>query len=156
MLIDMQIPDDIQHRGRPDAGRPIGYWLKHLDRLIEDSFSQALATDELARRHWQVLNTLAHGPASPAALTLALEPFLSGNAAQQAKTVDDLIHRGWACQDQDGRLCLTPHGQTAHQKTRQRVQRTRDLLIRGVSTDEYAAVIDTLARMAANLQTNAA
>jgi DNA-binding MarR family transcriptional regulator len=152
----MQIPNDIQPGGLPDAGRPIGYWLKHLDRLIDDSFSRALAADELTRRHWQVLNTAARGPASPAELTQALEPFLRDDPAQLATTVNDLTRRGWVSRDQDGRLCLTPGGRAAHQKTRDRVRQNRDLLIRGVSADEYAAVTATLARMAANLQTSAA
>jgi hypothetical protein len=38
--------------------RPIGYWLKHLDRLIEDTFERTLSMEGLTRRHWQVLNTL--------------------------------------------------------------------------------------------------
>jgi DNA-binding MarR family transcriptional regulator len=152
----MQIPKGIQSPGLTDAGRPIGYWLKHLDRLIDDSFSQALGADELTRRHWQVLNTLARGPASPAELTQALEPFLRGDTAQLATTVDDLTRRGWVSRDQRDRLCMTAGGRTAHQVTQQRVQQTRDLLLRGVSADEYGTVIATLARMAANLQASAA
>src|SRR6476646_7859095 len=105
----MQIPTGIQSSRPADAGRPIGYWLKHLDRLIADSFSRALAADELTRRHWQVLNTLARGP------------------ARLATTVDDLIGRGWVSRDQHDRLCLTAGGRTAHQITRQRVRQTRDL-----------------------------
>ena len=84
----MQISNGIRSPGPADAARPIGYWLKHLDRLIDDSFSRALAADELTRRHWQVLNTAARGPASPAELTQALEPFLRGDPAQLATTVD--------------------------------------------------------------------
>ena len=152
----MQIPNGIQPCGPAGAGRPIGYWLKHLDRLIDDSFSRALAADELTRRHWQVLNTAARGPASPAELTQALEPFLRGDPAQLATTVDDLIRRGWVSRDQHDRLCLTAAGRTAHQVTRQRVQQTRDLLLRGVSAGQYAAVTGTLAQMAANLQASAA
>jgi DNA-binding MarR family transcriptional regulator len=152
----MQIPNGIQSPGPAEAGRPIGYWLKHLDRLIDDSFSRALAADELTRRHWQVLNTAARGPARPAELTQVLEPFLRGDPAQLDTTVDDLISRGWVSRDQQDRLCLTAAGRTAHQMTRQRVQQTRDLLLRGVSADQYAAVIGTLAQMAANLQTSAA
>jgi Mn-dependent DtxR family transcriptional regulator len=70
--------------------------------------------------------------------------------------VDDLIRRGWVSRDQQDRLCLTAAGRTAHQMTRQRVQQTRDLLLRGVSADQYGAVIGTLAQMAANLETSAA
>ena len=136
--------------------RPIGYWLKHLDRLIEDTFSRTLAGQGLTRRHWQVLNTLAHGPASPADLTKALDPFLRDDPTGQATTEADLIDRGWVSHDQDGRLCLTLHGQTAHQQTHKQVQQTRELMLHGVHVGEYAAVIDILTRMAANLETSTA
>jgi len=136
--------------------RPIGYWLKHLDRLIEDTFSRTLASQGLTRRHWQVLNTLAHGSASPADLTKALDPFLREDPTGQAMVEADLIERGWVSHDQDGRLCLTPHGQAAHQKTQKQVQQTRELMLYGVHAGEYAAVIDILTRMAANLETSTA
>jgi len=41
---------------------PIGYWLKHLDGLIEAHFDRALTHHNLARRHWQALNMLSGGP----------------------------------------------------------------------------------------------
>jgi hypothetical protein len=56
--------------------RPIGYWLKHVDRLIEGAFDRTLADERLTRRHWQVLNTLQASPASRAEIGKALEPFL--------------------------------------------------------------------------------
>lgn len=141
---------------KTDDRRPIGYWLKHLDRLIEDTFSRTLAGQGLTRRHWQVLNTLAPGPASPADLTKALDPFLRDDPTEQATTAAGLIDRGWVSHDQDGRLCLTPPGQTAHQQTQQQVQQTRGLMFHGIRADEYAAVIDILTRMAANLETSTA
>lgn len=38
--------------------RPIGYWLKHLDGLIEAAFSRTLAGQGVTRRHWQALKIL--------------------------------------------------------------------------------------------------
>jgi DNA-binding MarR family transcriptional regulator len=143
---------DIKSAGR----RPIGYWLKHLDRLIEDTFSRTLAEQGLTRRHWQVLNTLARDPAGPAELTKALDPFLRDDRAGQATVVADLVHRDWAGRDHDGLLRLTPHGRTAHQRTQEQVQQTRELMVHGISADQYAAVIDILSRMAANLETSTA
>src|SRR5215475_12371622 len=32
--------------------RPIGYWLKHLDRLIETAAERTFAEQKLTRRHW--------------------------------------------------------------------------------------------------------
>jgi DNA-binding MarR family transcriptional regulator len=136
--------------------RPIGYWLKHLDRLIEDTFSRTLAGQGLTRRHWQVLNTLANGPASPADLTKALAPFLRDDSTGQATTEADLIDRGWISHDHDGRLRLTPQAQAAYQQAHKQVQQTRELMLHGVDADEYAAVIDILTQMAANLETSTA
>jgi hypothetical protein len=49
-----------------DDRRPIGYWLKHLDSMIEGTFERTLASEGLTRRHWQVLNTLHTQPSTPA------------------------------------------------------------------------------------------
>jgi DNA-binding MarR family transcriptional regulator len=136
--------------------RPIGYWLKHLDRLIEDTFSRTLSEQRLTRRHWQVLNTLARDPASPAELTKALDPFLRDDQTGPAAVVADLIHRDWVGHDHDGRLRLTRHGRTAHQTTQEQVQQTRGLMLHGIGAGEYTAAIDILSRMAANLETSVA
>ena len=138
------------------GSRPIGYWLKHLDQLIEDTFSRALTGQGLTRRHWQVLNTLAEDPASPAELTEALEPFLRDDQAGQAAVVAGLIRRGWVSRDHDGRLRLTRHGRSAHHRTQERVRRTRELMLHGIGAGEYAAAIGILSKMAANLETSAA
>ena len=71
MFIDMYMSDD---------NKPIGWWLKELDRLLEASFEQVLAADGLTRRQWQALNAAA-GPESVAS---ALAPFLSGDPAELA------------------------------------------------------------------------
>src|SRR5215468_7734256 len=96
--------------------RPIGYWLKHLDRLIEDTFDRALADGNLSRRHWQVLNALAAAPATSAGLAAALAPFTGGDPAALAPVIDDLTRRGWVTADAAGRAALTGDGAAAHQR----------------------------------------
>jgi hypothetical protein len=71
--------------------RPIGYWLKHLDRLIDQAFERALDADGLTRRHWQVLNTLAAGPSTNAALTAALQPFAQGDSMAIEVVINDFL-----------------------------------------------------------------
>ena len=44
--------------------KPIGYWLKHLDSLLEAAFARALARHAVNRRQWQALNVL-HGRPFP-------------------------------------------------------------------------------------------
>jgi hypothetical protein len=46
--------------------KPIGYWLKTLDRLIDEYFDRAPADQGVQRRHWQILNILQASPAPDA------------------------------------------------------------------------------------------
>ena len=39
--------------------RPIGFWLKLVDRLLDERLDETLG--DLTRRHWQVLNVLQQG-----------------------------------------------------------------------------------------------
>src|SRR5699024_2073915 len=86
---------------RPRAGRksmselPIGYWLKHLDRLIESDFDRILAAESLNRRHWQVLHSLQEGAATVAELDARLAPFLDEQEQSVAPVVEQLRTRRW-------------------------------------------------------------
>jgi hypothetical protein len=135
---------------------PIGYWLKHLDRLIEDTFGRTLADGGLSRRHWQILNTLAAGSATSAELNAALEPFTGDGPRSLAPVVDALTRRGWVTIDAEGRHALTVDGATAHQHIQKNVDQARRLILKHVTTEEYAQVIDILQRMAAGLESAAA
>ena len=82
MFIDMYMSDD---------NKPIGWWLKELDRLLEASFEQVLAADGLTRRQWQALNAAA----GPEPIAVALAPFLTGDPGELSAAVDPLTARGW-------------------------------------------------------------
>jgi DNA-binding MarR family transcriptional regulator len=131
--------------------QPIGYWLKHLDRLIDADFDRALGAGQLSRRHWQVLNLLARQPARPADLRAALAPFLADTPQAQTAVTSDLIGRGWVADD-DGRLHLTDTGREAHAAILAEVTGTRRKIVDGISDDEYLATVDVLRRMVANLE----
>lgn len=92
MLIDMYMSDD---------NKPIGWWLKEVDRLLEESFEQVLAADRLTRRQWQALNAAA----GPQTIAAALSPFLTGAAGELSAITDPLVARGWLAGDE-----LTPDG----------------------------------------------
>jgi hypothetical protein len=126
--------------------RPIGYWLKEVDRLIEESFGRLLAEEGLMRRHWQVLNTIAAGPATRTGVDGALTPF----APTVAPVIDELVARGWV-RDMAGTLELTEAGVAAHAGVSERVRVNRQALTRGVSPSEYTTVVAVLERMAGNL-----
>jgi DNA-binding MarR family transcriptional regulator len=137
----------------PDR-RPIGYWLKHLDRLIDGALERALATDGLSRRHWQVLNSLAAGPGTRAALAATLRPFVGDDASAVEPVIHDILARGWIREVVNGGLEISEQGRSAHEAAMQRVAATREVLRRGITDDEYLTVIGILKRMSSNLESS--
>lgn len=133
------------------APRPIGYWLKRLDRGIEDGFERALATGSLTRRHWQILNTLSLGPATEAQLTEALAPFWTEGAITQDAVLSDLAARGWTTVVQ-GVVELTTTGAEAHAAVASTVNATRTKILDGLTLQDYATVLDLLERMTHNVE----
>ncbi len=57
--------------------RPIGFWLKLVDRLIDEQFAATLEEHGVTRRQWQLLNVLSREPATVEQLDAAVAPFLS-------------------------------------------------------------------------------
>lgn len=136
----------------PDVRRPLGYWLKHIDRTIEEQFAQLLAAEGLNRRAWQVLNTLAQAPATAAQLDAALAPFLTEDEPTVAGYADALLTRGDATAD-DGTYTLTSTGRQTHARVAALVRAQRARVTAGLTPDDYATVIGLLQRIAANLTT---
>ncbi|HEY3562155.1 MAG TPA: MarR family transcriptional regulator [Kribbella sp.] len=122
--------------------KPIGWWLKEVDRLLEASFERLLAEDGLTRRQWQALNAAA-GKQPVAA---ALSPFLSGDPAELAAITEPLAARGWLVGD-----ALTADGERALRALTTKVQTQRRSITNGITDADYLATIDVLRRMAANL-----
>ncbi len=135
MLIDMYMSGD---------NKPIGWWLKELDRLLEESFEQALTTDGVNRRQWQALNAASRSEP----IEVALAPFLSGHdgPAELAAVTESLTARGWLDGDR-----LTPAGATALARLAEKVDAQRRRITNGIVTGEYLQTIDVLRRMAVNL-----
>lgn len=144
--------------------RPLGYWIKEIDRRIEADFGRLLAHEGLTRRHWQVLTTLAEQRAGTLAqLDAALAPFTPTTRPQ----LNDLINRGWATEspagaehpeprdqaaDQPGReVVLTPAGRAAHDRVAERVRAFRAQVAAGLSERDYATLVALLERVAGNL-----
>lgn len=132
--------------------RPIGYWLKHLDRLIEAAFERALAGEGLSRRHWQVMNVLAAAPRGTEGLASALRPFWGEGAVPLDEVVAELERRGWVARDGGGALALTAAGRAAHAAVAERVDAARRVAAEGITGDEYVATVAVLRRMAGNLE----
>jgi DNA-binding MarR family transcriptional regulator len=131
--------------------RPIGYWLKKLDRLIEAQFERQLEESGLTRRQWQLLNLLEDGPRSTPELQSELEPFLQDDPDDLSDALSGLVTRGWA-DSQENVVTLAGTGRAQFGLVKAKVAELRQALTAGISADEYQATIDVLARMAANLE----
>ena len=134
------------------ATRPIGYWVKELDRLLEESFTRALASDHCSRRHWQLLNVLEAGPATEAGLQSAVAPFVATDAEGVRAALEDLVQRGWAEWLAGSQVELTAAGREGHRRLETTVAEQRRHIARGVSEADYRTTVAVLERMAGNLQ----
>lgn len=134
--------------------RPIGYWLKKLDRLIDGQFERQLAEVGLSRRQWQLLNLLADGPRSAPELQAELAPFVQDAPDELSEAVSGLSTRGWAG-SQDNVVSMTATGQAQFGLVRAKVVELRQSLTADISPEEYRATIDVLSRMATNLESDA-
>jgi DNA-binding MarR family transcriptional regulator len=135
----------------PADRRPIGFWLKLVDRLIDEGFDAMLGQAGLTRRHWQVLNLLQAEPATIQQIDTQLAPFLSGAEATSRPILDDLHARGWVSWTDDQHASLTEVGAAAHVELLRKVSQSRARLSAGITPQEYAATIEVLRRMAVNL-----
>ena len=135
-----------------NAEKPIGYWLKHLDGLIESTFEKTLAEEDLCRRHWQIINTLKSSPSDTTVLSEALMPFWKEGEVTLDQALHELIGRGWITRLDGGFYALTSSGEAAHAAVAERVAVTRRSLMNSLAPEDYSAAVRTLRRMAENLE----
>ncbi len=129
---------------------PIGFWLKLVDRLIEDRFAQAIEEHGVTRRQWQLLNVLMRGPATAEELDTAVAPFLEEGETTSIEHLTELIDSGWVDAAPEG-YGLTPRGETAFGALREVVDGLRELAASGIQQEEYETTVATLEQMARNL-----
>jgi hypothetical protein len=134
--------------------RPIGYWLKTLDRLIDGQFESRLGDAGLSRRQWQILNLLHDGARSMPELQDELEPFLRDAPDELDDAVTGLLSRGWA-DSQNAVISLGKTGEAQFGLVTANIAELRHDLAAGISPEEYRATVDVLVRMVANLEGNA-
>jgi hypothetical protein len=135
----------------PTDRRPIGFWLKLVDRLIDEGFDRLLGDAGLTRRHWQALTALQAGPATVQELDTRLAPFLDDQEPTIRPVLDDLAARGWAVWTSGGRAASTAAGAAAHGDLLAGVSAHRRRVADGITAEEYQATVAVLHRMAANL-----
>lgn len=135
--------------------RPIGFWLKLVDRLIDEQFAATLDEHGVTRRQWQLLNVLSRNVSTVEQLDLAIAPFLAVGdgtrvAESSAEHLTELIDSAWVDATPAG-YELTERGRAAFDRLAGVVGEQRSLVAQGVSEPEYIATVGVLERMAHNL-----
>ena len=128
--------------------KPIGYWLKTLDRLIDENFDRALAAEGVQRRHWQILNIVTTSPATNAEIAAALGPFWAEGAITLDEVLADMTRRGWITGPEPRQL--TECGEAALGAIRERTN-LREKILAGLTAEQYTQTVAVLEQMAANL-----
>lgn len=131
-----------------DDERPIGWWVKRLDTLLEEALDSVVAGEGLTRRHWQVLHSLAGGMDREADVVTALADF-PGDAST---ILADLAARGWVDRTEAGSLQLSAEGAAAHDRVSRAVGRVRRHTADGLSRQEYERTVLVLTRMVENVE----
>lgn len=136
--------------------RPIGFWLKLVDRMIDERFASTLEEHGVTRRQWQLLTVLSRGAASVDQLDAAVAPFLSADGETSAEHLGELIESGWVAvaaptSGSAATYEITERGQTAYTRLAEVVDANRELATEGVSAAEYDSLVASLRRIAGNL-----
>jgi len=118
--------------------RRIGYLLKHVHTLLEETMGRALHDHKVSRREWQALNAVSEGD----------DPYEALKAFDgTGEAVRELTARGWITG-----TTLTEAGKAVHASVMDRVTEFRQQAIEGVSPQDFQTTLAVLTRMAANLE----
>jgi DNA-binding MarR family transcriptional regulator len=128
--------------------RPIGWWVKRLDVLLEQVVDVAVAGEGLSRRHWQVLHSLTDGPCHEDDLRSALADF----PGDVGTVVTGLVERGWVQRSAGRVVALTADGRSTHDRVAAAVGQVRRHVAEGLSAEEYEQTVRVLGRMAENVE----
>ena len=130
--------------------RPIGYWLRLVDGLIDEQFARTLDEHGVTRMQWQLLNVLARGQASVQMLDAAVAPFLVAGGETTLDHLTELIESAWVDATPTG-YELTERGHGALDRLTNVVAEQRTVMSAGVTEADYVTTVSTLERMATNL-----
>lgn len=129
--------------------RPIGWWLKEADRLLDAAFDRSLQGADVDRRGWQVLTSLSRQPVTRPDLVGSLGPFDPPEVIENA--VSTLVARGLV-DDSDASLRLTAAGARRQQALAPRVNQVRHQVTAALPQDDYAALVQLLEQLVTGLR----
>ncbi len=141
---------------RPDVTKqqPIGYWLKHADKVITEHVDRVLSDNGFTRSRWQVLNIFYEaGAITRSGVFDTMQAFI--DRRQLDEIIERFVEEGWLVkhsEEDETRLALTDAGKAQRETIFRLQSEVRKRAMQGITEREYATVIDVLERMVSNLE----
>lgn len=135
------------------AAQPIGYWTREAAHLVIGGLRTALAEEHLTQPHWWTLNHIAGAPGTWTRKALTAKLALDDQHTDFEALYADLTTRGWLT-EADDHLTLTEAGEAGRRRAHDRNAKVHAAMRVGIDDAAYAATIDTLRRLVANLGGN--
>ncbi len=141
---------------QPDVTKqqPIGYWLKHADKVITEHVDRVLSDNGFTRFRWQVINIVYQaGTITMSDLFDTMQTFI--DERQLDELIDGLVKEGRLIRHGEGdgaQLAITDAGKHKRETVFELQSEVRRRAMRGITEQEYTTVIDVLQRVVKNLQ----
>lgn len=140
--------------------RPIAFWLKLVDGLLDERMTELLEEHGLTRRQWQLMTVLMNGPSTIDDLEERVRPLRqldhggettdAGSGRTAADHLSELVESKWI-EVSTERYALTDRGRIAYENLTVRVSGLQADLAGAVSPEEHKVLADLLGRMAQHL-----
>jgi DNA-binding MarR family transcriptional regulator len=134
--------------------QPIGYWLKHADKVITEHVDRVLSDNGFTRFRWQVINIVYQaGTITMSDLFDTMQTFI--DERQLDELIDGFVKEGWLIRHGEGdgaQLAITDAGKDKRETVFELQSEVRRRAMLGITEQEYATVIDVLQRVVKNLQ----
>jgi hypothetical protein len=148
MTTDQNHPDQHHHPDHDDSDqntpdetgrRPLGFWLKLVDRRISEEMETLFADDGITRRDWRMLNLLAGE---------ARDERLAERLHARPHALHRLVERGWVAGFPPE---ITDPGREARDRLEAQVTALRERVAGAVSPDDFATTLRSLEAIAREL-----
>ena len=128
--------------------KPIGYWLKKIDLLLTQQIDEVHHNKGINRKGWQILNTIKHKEKiKHTNLKELIKPLM--NELEMNEILKNFKDKNYI-QDNET-LSLTPDGILLFKELSEMQQKIRMRTMNGISNDEYEIMMNTLKKIARNL-----
>lgn len=121
------------------ANRPLGFWLKVVDRRISEEMEALFEADGISRRDWRMLNLLAG---------TAHDEHLADRLHTKPHVLHRLVERGWVAGFPPE---ITEAGREARERLESQVTALRQRVAGAVSPEDFATTMRSLEAIAREL-----